>query len=105
VPKTAEERYFLHSTSGTTGYITTYNYAGGQHLANQDYNNCVRTERGYCSISYTQVSPADFSMSSITAYGTAFAGTGDSCDAVDHIIIVGSASSVTIALTIASTDK
>ena len=83
------------SISGATGFIQSYNYAGGLHLANQvvfgiwmhlfsswptrlywlylifgriwflyvfrlhlatqDYSTCIRTERGYCSISYTQV--------------------------------------------------
>ena len=41
--------------AGATGFIQSYNYAGGLHLANQDYSACIRTERGYCSISYTQV--------------------------------------------------
>ena len=31
---------------GTSGYIYSYNYAGGYHLANQDYTNCIRTEQG-----------------------------------------------------------
>ena len=42
-------------SAGATGFIQSYNYAGGLHLANQDYSACIRTERGYCSISYTQV--------------------------------------------------
>ena len=38
---------------GVTGTLQSYNFAGGIHLANQDYTICVRQEAGYCSIEYT----------------------------------------------------
>ena len=39
--------------TGTTGTIQSYNFAGGSHLAGQDYTACIREEAGYCSITYT----------------------------------------------------
>ena len=39
--------------TGVTGTLQSYNFAGGQHLANQDYSICVRQEAGYCNIEYT----------------------------------------------------
>ena len=36
-----------------TGTLQSYNFAGGIHLANQDYTVCIRQEAGYCSIEYT----------------------------------------------------
>lgn len=39
--------------TGTTGTIFSYNYQGGSHLADHDYQNCIRAEQGYCSITYT----------------------------------------------------
>ncbi|KAK5641187.1 hypothetical protein RI129_009734 [Pyrocoelia pectoralis] len=38
---------------GTTGIIQTMNFAdNGRHLADQDYNICMRQELGMCSIAY-----------------------------------------------------
>ena len=39
--------------TGVTGTLQSYNFAGGVHLANQDYTICIRQEAGYCSIEYT----------------------------------------------------
>ena len=39
--------------TGVTGTLQSYNFAGGIHLANQDYAICIRQEAGYCSIEYT----------------------------------------------------
>ena len=58
----------LQYFTGTTGTIQSYNYAGGFHLASQRYSNCIRTEKGFCSIEYSAVIAAsDFSMSGTTA--------------------------------------
>jgi len=65
--------------TGTTGTIYSYNYQSSLHLANQNYQNCIRTEEGYCSISYTAIT---FSVSSS---GTASA-IDTSCSQ-DYIII------------------
>jgi hypothetical protein len=75
----------LQYYTGTTGFIQSYNYAGGIHLANQDYNNCIRTERNFCSMQYTQVATTDFSMSSTTASTSI---TGDVCTD-DYVVIQG----------------
>lgn len=43
----------LQYFEGTTGIIQTMNFAdNGRHLANQDYNICIRQEEEMCSISY-----------------------------------------------------
>jgi len=39
--------------TGVSGTIVSYNFQGGSHLADHDYQNCIRTEQGYCSITYT----------------------------------------------------
>ena len=75
--------------SGATGFIQSYNYAGGLHLANQDYSACVRTERGYCSIGYTATDATSFQISSQnpnTATDTG-AYVGDSCT-TDYIEVM-----------------
>ncbi|KRT82815.1 CUB domain-containing protein [Oryctes borbonicus] len=43
----------LQYHTGKTGFIRTMNFAeNGRHLTNQDYNICIRQERGTCSIVY-----------------------------------------------------
>ena len=71
----------LQYFTGTTGYIYSYNYAGGYHLASQQYTNCIRAEAGYCSIAYTAVSTTSFQLSLITptASPAAIGAVGDSC--------------------------
>ena len=34
----------------TTGTVSTYNYAGGFHLANQNQLQCIRREKGNCKV-------------------------------------------------------
>ena len=75
----------LQYFTGTSGYIYSYNYAGGTHLASQDYTNCIRTEQGYCSIEYTPVG-GNFKISGPAP--TATANRGDTCDK-DYIILSG----------------
>ncbi|XP_023329555.1 uncharacterized protein LOC111702179 isoform X2 [Eurytemora carolleeae] len=54
----------LQYFTGTSGSFSSFNLANNVHLANQDYNICMRREAGYCSISYLattfQVSAVDF---------------------------------------------
>ena len=76
----------LQYFTGITGYIYSYNYAGGTHLANQDYTNCIRTEQGYCSIEYTPVN-GKFQVSGSTTAPLA-ANVGDTCSR-DFIIVPG----------------
>lgn len=74
----------LQYFTGTSGYINSYNYAGGVHLANQQYTNCIRTEQGYCSIKYTEVGTDGFQMSAIAPNTEVL--TGGLCTS-DYIII------------------
>jgi len=55
--------------TGTTGTISSYNYASGTHLANQNDRTCIRTEQGYCSISYTAVAAIGFQVGSYDTNG------------------------------------
>merc|ERR1712086_752307 len=53
------------SFTGTAGNIKSYNFAGGQLLNSQYYPNCIRTEAGYCGISWKESStssPDPFQM-------------------------------------------
>jgi len=73
--------------TGVSGNIYSYNYQGGIHLANQDYNNCIRQEYGYCYIAYSGI---DFQISnaidSSTATETTKGDFGNDCS-LDYIII------------------
>ena len=42
--------------TGTSGSIQSYNHQGSQFLQGQDYQNCIRTEAGYCKIQWKQAS-------------------------------------------------
>ena len=81
----------LQYFTGTSGTISSYNYDGGSHLANQLYSICVRPERGYCSLSYTALDTESFQVSGQNPGGTSL--QGDSCTA-DYIEIVGGGDSV-----------
>ena len=41
--------------TGTTGYVKSFNYDSGSHLADQHYTACIRQELGYCSIAWASV--------------------------------------------------
>ena len=43
--------------TGASGSVQSYNFAGGQLLTQQQYTNCVRTEKGYCGQSSHLSSP------------------------------------------------
>ena len=65
---------------GTTGILYSFNYADSLHLTNQQYEVCVRTEEGYCSISYSSLSSTSFQVSGIApSTSAAIALVGDSC--------------------------
>ena len=56
-----------------SGSVKSYNYAGSQILAGQRYNNCIRTEKGYCAIQWKEsstTSPDPFSLDSISVVGS-----------------------------------
>ena len=52
----------LQYMTASTGFIQSFNYDGGVHLANQNYQICMRTGRGMCKISYVATSTS-FQMS------------------------------------------
>ena len=59
--------------TGTSGSVKSYNFGGGQLLRTQIYNNCIRTEAGYCAIQWKE--------SSTTSPDPFDVGTGTSIDA------------------------
>ena len=79
----------LQYFTGTTGTLYSYNYQESFHLTNQQYHNCIRTEEGYCSISYSSLSSTSFQISEIApSTSAAIALVGDSCSQ-DWITIPG----------------
>jgi len=79
----------LQYFTGTTGTISSYNYAGEFHLNNQYYANCIRTEEGYCSISFSSVSTSSFYVSHVApSTGAVIAHTGEYCSQ-DWVTISG----------------
>lgn len=42
--------------TGLSGNVQSYGFAGGQLLAGMNYQNCIRTEDGYCGIEWKQSS-------------------------------------------------
>merc|ERR1711997_544445 len=60
--------------TGVSGNVKSYNFAGSQILQSQNYNNCLRQEKGYCKIRWSQnaaTSPDTFQIDS--ASGTTLA--------------------------------
>lgn len=67
-PPTDCVQYF----TGISNSVKSYNFAGGQLLAGQGYTNCIRTEKGYCSIQWKEsstTSPDPFGLMAGTATG------------------------------------
>jgi len=52
-------QYFF---GAATDLVKTYNFDGGQHLASQDQNICVRRERGTCQICWSTTAEGDFEL-------------------------------------------
>ena len=42
--------------TGLSGSVETYNHQGAQVLQGMNYQNCIRTEKGYCKIQWKQSS-------------------------------------------------
>ncbi len=63
--------------------MQSYNFAGGQHLADQAYQNCFRQEQGFCIVNFAQTSvgttPNTFGVSINTTPNTEGAGLGTGC--------------------------
>jgi len=64
--------------TGVSGNVKSYNFAGSQILQSQNYDNCIRQEKGYCRIQWNQnaaTSPDPFQMDTqIPAASTIAAG-------------------------------
>jgi len=63
--------------TGATGTIQSYNFAGAQLLNSMYYNNCIRTEAGYCKIQYkesTGQTPDTFGLKASSGNAEASAG-------------------------------
>merc|ERR1719189_2397414 len=83
--------------TGTSGQLTTFNWASNaQHLQLQDYDICIRQEKGFCCTEYSVCDQAGaFSLSVPTTAtiaaiaGMSVGGTGTSC-ALDYVYIEGS---------------
>jgi len=55
-PTVASQQGCFQYHTGITGTIQSYNFAGAQQLAAQNYKNCIKQEAGYCCIQYTVIS-------------------------------------------------
>lgn len=64
------------------GTVKTFNFDGGQHLADQNQNICIRRERGNCRMCYTTEAESDFMTSG--AEVTALADTDICCNYGDE---------------------
>ena len=80
--------------TGLTGTIQSYNFAGGHHLAGQDYTICIREEVGYCSITYSaDTFKISLGRDATPALSSTFAAAGaENCNLdtmADYILIPG----------------
>jgi len=77
--------------TGISGNVKNYNYAGNQILTNQEYDNCIRQEEGYCMIQWQEnsASPPDaFQLDTQTAAATiATAAGGATACALNYVKI------------------
>ncbi|KDR10193.1 uncharacterized protein LOC110838169 isoform X1 [Zootermopsis nevadensis] len=75
---------------GSSGIIQTMNFAdNGRHLADQDYNICMRQEEGMCSIAYEPCDENSFKIGPpvLSDPGSGDGGIGDSRDCDDKIVM------------------
>jgi len=63
---------------GATGSVSSFNYEGGIHLANQDQKVCVRRESGKCSICWSHAT-GDFDISYAAAADMGHNAKSDKC--------------------------
>ena len=65
--------------TGKSGSVKSYNFQGSQFLKGQIYNNCIRTEKGYCAIQWKESSTTSPDPFAIGADPTALINS-DGCD-------------------------
>ena len=68
----------LQYYTGLTGTISSFNYAGGMHLAEQNYQVCVRTELGMCEIRWAIADTDSFQLDGTVGHPAANS-LGDDC--------------------------
>jgi len=74
--------------TGLSGSVNSYNYAGGQIIQSQDYDNCIRQESGYCRIQWQQNSattPDSFQLDTVAGIALAIAAGGIQAPAIATI--------------------
>jgi len=57
--------------TGTSNTVNSYGWAGGQLLEKMDYRTCVRREKGYCAINWSETSGTTIDAFSIFSTTTA----------------------------------
>jgi len=65
--------------TGVSGNVKSYNFAGSQILQTQNYDNCIRQEKGYCRIQWDQnaaTSPDPFQLDTQSPTASPFAAGG-----------------------------
>jgi len=86
----------LQYVTGTDGRLTTFNFASNtQHLADQNYNICIRQEKGFCCTKYQVCADEGSFTLDLLAMGgdptMAFSAEDELCK-YDHIVIEASSS-------------
>jgi len=68
--------------TGISGNVKSYNFAGAQILQSQNYDNCIRQEKGYCKIQWQQNSattPDSFQLDILNNAAATTAANGPAC--------------------------
>ena len=80
--------------TGTDGQLTSFNFAANTgHLAQQNYNMCIRREAGFCCVKYGLCTDADsFSLESVKDMVAMQVGNDDELCLTDYLRIEGSSS-------------
>lgn len=73
----------LQYYTAASGTVQSFNFAGGVHLANQDYEACIRTAQGNCQINWSTVPTTAYGLGSATATNKIY---GDLCS-IDYVVI------------------
>jgi len=80
--------------TGTDGQITSFNFEGNTgHLATQNYNICIRKEKGFCCVKYSVCTEDNsFNINSLKDMAADMKALDDELCAADYIRIEGSSS-------------
>ena len=64
---------YFYDEEDADGFISSYNYNGGRHLADQNQVICIRREENKSKICYSVTDPTDIAISGKTGAGNAAA--------------------------------